>query len=195
MRHKQKIKTKYNISCWPKLNLNFWGITKAGNTSIKYLLHQQSDHVMKSGDDKEQWVHKIDYTDYISIEEAMNNGFTNFTVTRNPYDRFLSMFKEVLRRDDSLGLFRCRTIENFVLHLELTPDEKRNVHFRSQCHFLRDHDILRMDIDDVETLSNFFQCEIPHKNAIKKSIEMNEHLRKRVYRIFAADFEKFGYEK
>ena len=193
--NEEKIKNTYNISVWPELKLNFWGIPKAGNTSIKYLLHQKSGNSMQIDDDLNQWVHQAKNTYYITPEEAMNNGFTNFTVTRNPYDRFLSMFKDVLRRGGSMGLSRCRTIENFVAHLELTPDERRNVHFRSQCHFLRDHDIMHMDISDTEKLSNFFQCEVPHKNAIKKSIEMNEHLRKRVYAIYAADFEKFGYEK
>lgn len=193
--NQEKIKLTYNISRWPELGLNFWGITKAGNTSIKYLLHQRSGTSMRFDDDKNRWVHHIKNTQYITPEEAAQNGFVNFTVTRNPYDRFLSMFKDVLRRSGLMGLPHCKTQEQFVDFLENTPDEKRNIHFRSQCYFLKSSDILHIDIKDTEKLSSFFQCEIPHKNSIEESIHIENKLRDRVYLLYSNDFEKLGYEK
>ena len=188
--NREKIKLTYNISSWSKLKFNFWGITKAGNTSIKYLLHQKSENDMRTDDNTNQWVHHIKNTQYITPEEAVQNGFNNFTITRNPYDRFESMFKDVQRRSGLMGMSHCKTPEQFIAFLEETPDEKRNVHFRSQCYFIKNSDILHMDINDTEKLSNFFECEIPHKNYIKESIKIDNKLRERVYKVYSNDFKK-----
>ena len=40
---------KYNISKWDNLNVNYWGITKSGNTSIKFALLENQKSEMKGG--------------------------------------------------------------------------------------------------------------------------------------------------
>lgn len=193
--NQEQTKLTYNISTWEKLGVNFWGIPKAGNTSIKYLLHYTSGNPMQPDDDKNQWVHHIKNTSYITPEQALENGHKNIAVTRNPYERFASMWKDVKRRKRLFGLTTCDTIEDFIKMLEETPDEKRNVHFRSQCYFLKIDNIECIDIRNTDKLQSFFNTDIPHKNSIKDDVDMSSEIRERVYKLFKDDFTKLGYNK
>lgn len=193
--NQEKIKLTYNISTWEKLGVNFWGIPKVGNTSIKYLLHYKSGNPMQPDDDKNQWVHHIKNTSYITPEQAESNGYKNVAVIRNPYDRFMSMWKDVKRRRRLFGIKNCDIIEDLVKILEETKDKKRNIHFRSQCYFLKIDNIECIDIHNTERLQSFFEMEIPHKNSIKDDVYMSDEIGERVYEIFKDDFIKLGYSK
>jgi len=189
----EKLKLLYNISTWDKIGLNFWGVPKAGDTSIKYLLHQVSGSDILESDDKTQWVHNHEFTTYISPDQAIDNGFANIAVTRNPYSRFISMWKDVKRRGPEFSL-SCKTIDEFLFHIENTADRKRNVHFRSQSYFLRDI-VQCIDITDTDTLQIYLNHPIPHKNILKGVIELSDRQKERVYNVYKNDFEYLGYNK
>lgn len=189
----EKLKLLYNISTWDKIGLNFWGVPKAGNTSIKYLLHQVSGNDILESDDKTQWVHNHEFTTYISPNQAIDNGFANIAVTRNPYKRFISMWKDVERRGPEFAV-SCKTVDEFLFYLENTLDKKRNVHFRTQRYFLHEN-VKCIDITDTDALQIYLNHPIPHKNILKGVIELSDRQKERVYNVYKNDFEYLGYNK
>ena len=66
-KEQQQLKLKYNISKWADLKINFWGIPKCGNTSVKYALLKKSG-VDGKKDDVMKWVHNHNAAVYIDID-------------------------------------------------------------------------------------------------------------------------------
>lgn len=201
------IKIRYNISQWDHLKLNYWGITKCGNTSVKYSLIQSSGlkNVYKKADASgaDSWIHNEKNAKYIDRETALKNGYLNFTVVRNPYDRFLSMYKDVLRRGPHFFKKKAHNIKSpsdLLDFISKIPDHKREVHFRSQCYFITNEkgDLLVdkiIDVNNASEISDITKFKIETKNSIQKNITLDEKDRKRVYEIYKNDFNKLGYEK
>jgi hypothetical protein len=202
-----KLKILYNISKWDNLGLNYWGITKCGNTSIKYALIQTSKApIAYSKKDKfgaDSWVHNEDNASYIDIDTALSNGHRNFTVVRNPYDRFISMFKDTQRRHDHFFRknrnVKIKTIDDLISFIENTPDEIREVHFRSQSSFISRHDVVLpefvFDITNTVKIQEFLNVRMSHMNLIKSDTQLTPSQKKRIYDIYQKDFKLLGYEK
>jgi hypothetical protein len=200
-------KLKYNISCWNSLKLNYWGITKCGNTSIKHALITVSNSIVqeqktdKHGADS--WVHNEKNALYIDTKTALLNGNTNFTVVRNPYDRFISMYKDTQRRHSHF--FRryknvsVASINDLITFIEGISDNDREVHFRSQCYYITDKDRILpsivFDVNDAESIEKFLNTKVQRMNSINNQIELNEEQKQRVFRIYQKDFELLGYDK
>jgi hypothetical protein len=87
----KKIKSKHNITAWPEFKLNYWAVPKCANTAIKACLAKKPTNNEFS---KEKWVHNPTNLNYITDKESFKNGFTNFSVIRHPYERFISLFKD-----------------------------------------------------------------------------------------------------
>jgi hypothetical protein len=149
------------------------------------------------------WIHNENNANYINIDTALSNGNKNFTVVRNPYDRFISMYKDTQRRHDHF--FRknkdaqIKTIDDLISFIEKIPDENREVHFRSQSSFIsKKNKILpsfMFDINDVNGIETFLGVDVKHMNSINTKVELNLAQKKRVFSIYQKDFELLGYEK
>jgi hypothetical protein len=197
---KQDFKSLYNISEWETLKLNYWGITKSGNTAIKYALHEKAD-ILKSRPINEftKWVHDRKNTVYISKECAMHNEFDNFTVVRHPVDRFKSMYKDVKRRFKHFFPKRVRfdTIEDFIYYIESTTDRERNIHFKSQSYFItKDDEIVPKiyKLENLKPLEDYLKIIIRHINKIDNEFDLTRQQVDRVRKIFSKDYEAFDYE-
>jgi len=189
-----QLKAKYNITAWPNLRINFWGIPKCGNTSMKYALlvnsgiDGQKDEVMK-------WVHNHGGAKYIDIQTARNNGFQNVTITRNPYDRFVSMYKDVLRRPKMFRLNSVKSVDSFIKVLD--NKSVKDMHFKLQCQFITINDTVIPDIVlDLDTLDeNFMNLNIQKYNSINKEVTLTAEQKQHVYELYRQDFELLGYHE
>ena len=185
----EALKLKYNISTWDKLKINFWGIPKAGNTSIKKTLHVLSENPMPENIPVENWVHHIKYTNYIKPEEALSNGYYNFAVLRDPIDRFISMYKDVQRRTRTFNIAQQNLpIDNLLKLIENKTDIERNIHFRTQTYFLREG-VDCYNVNELSKLEKKLQTAIPRSNELKNSVKLSDTQIGRISLIYKDDFE------
>jgi hypothetical protein len=184
------------------MKLNYWGIPKSGNTSLKICLLKSTDkRISRTGDIYQAWAHSEDNIKYITKEEAIENGYLNFTVVRDPYTRFESMLKDIKRRN---GQFfkgkKIETIEDFFNYLEKTEDNKRNVHFRSQSYFITKDNKLALEnvfkLENTEEIEHFINLKLEKYNSIFSNITQFTGIEKeRIYKIYKNDFKILGYNK
>jgi cytidyltransferase-like protein len=144
--NKETLKLKYNITSWPKLSVNYIGIPKCMNTSMKATLMEASgvDVNIANPDEANAWLHQGSRADYIDKDKANLNGHKNFTIVRDPYTRLESLYSDfMIKRFDMLGVGIKLGWNDFIDYVCNTDDsEKTNVHLRSQSSFIE-------GIDDV----------------------------------------------
>lgn len=176
----QQLKLKYNIVQVSELGLNYWAIPKVGNTSIKAA-------ILKAGGvsyDNEQGVHHHSKLTYISPVTAMSNGLRNLSVVRDPYDRFVSMFADTVRRPRTFGFRDSPSLADLQRHIESRPDNKRNVHYRSQHYFITHFGVVIpkiLHLSESEQISAAFGIDIPHLNRTTIDQTADHDWVKRVY--------------
>lgn len=193
--NQQSLKLKYNISTWPLLSLNYWGITKCGNTSTKIALLNESGISFRvdSKTDSNAEIHSLSYVQYITPEEAMNNGYKNFTIVRHPYSRFISMYKDSQRRPSILGTRNIKTVDHLLNHIDAIEDHKRNVHLRSQSYFIK-QGVDFYDLMNLHSIREDLSITLPHTNSIEAEIDLSNAQKNRIKKIYKEDFERFNYE-
>lgn len=188
-----------DISTWNRLSLNYWAITKCANTTIKTHLYK-----LETGKDfdnkKHTLIHGRAGLTYINKNTALNNGFLNFTVTRNPYDRFLSMYRDLVlsrpKRGRTAGINNNYTVDELLSYIESLEDSQRDVHFRSQSWFITEHLDVEINLKNLST----WPLSIPSPEIIKhKSKERFNKLTRsqkdKIYKIYKEDFIRFNYLK
>lgn len=199
----QSLKIKYNISQWDNLKINYWGITKSGNTSVKYALLKKCNKNIKNIDDASMWVHENNLAVYIDQLTASKNGYKNIAVTRNPYERAISMYKDLIRRRDTIfathhNNHNITSFDSFLDILINQPDEKRNLHFKTQTYFITKDSRLLVDevydLNDIPKLNKHLGIDIPHINSIKGKMELTEEQIKKINIIYEADFRILKYK-
>jgi hypothetical protein len=140
----EQLKIAYNITAWPKLNVNYVGITKCMNTSMKAALMEASGYDLKidNPDHDNAFIHRGKDAEYIDKEEANRNGFKTFTIVRDPHSRAESLYLDfMIKRFDKLGIGRRLSWPEFINHICLTTDAPRtDIHIRSQHSFIKDLD-------------------------------------------------------
>lgn len=182
------VKLKYNIASFPTLRVNFWAIPKCGNTTLKFALIRTNNPAAfdlmrsqgKTHDDIEQWVHQAGNCAYITPETANSNGFVNFTVVRDPIDRFTSGYQDFTQKrpmhkmvgskyfvNEFEKLRKKPTMEHLLEILQNTTDAERDMHFKSQTSYCAQaKDLLVLSLGSVaENIS------LVHSNII-----IDEHL-------------------
>jgi len=193
-------KKEANVTAWPSLGINFWGITKCANTTIKihfWQLENKSSFLLS----KSTKIHSPQYSNYLTYMEAKRNKYVNFTVTRHPYSRFISMYNYLIhaipKRGETAGLSRTMTIDEVLDYIETTPDDKRDVHLRSQNSFIKTKKIVWVD---SLKLHNEWPLNCPAPSFIsnptkdKNVKNLNRNQRSRVHKIFREDFIRFKYD-
>lgn len=197
---------KYNITQWDTYKLNYWAIPKCGNTAVKACLALPTvdKHDIHS---KEKWVHDETKLNYINDKQALANDYANFTVTRNPYERFISMYKDFgIRRPYGalkriIDFEREMTFDYFLsLVLEHMSTDKCNKHIRSQTSFIcKKGNVLVEEIIDLKNLQSFFdRYNITLRQYNKTSddvINLTQEQKNKIYNRYESDFELLGYKK
>ena len=171
-----------NITSYPDLRLNFFGIPKAGNTAIKASLLKVNIRDSSKLRHDEVYDHKerIYITKEYAIKLSNQNSFVNFSVIRSPYRRMMSLYHHFVIRDPSRmpelhpNLKDCN-FEYFINFLfDNTTDDTCNHHMKSLCHFLLDKNnviipSIIFDLDDnILKLNKFitsYGCTLQKINA------------------------------
>jgi hypothetical protein len=193
------VKDRFNITQWHKHKINFWGVPKCGNTSVKASLIKDSTSDTLEVDEISAWAHSEKYCEYITNKEAISNGYMNISVVRHPVDRSVSMYSDVRRRGVNFFGIPRDVVDwySFLSYLTRIPDHKRNVHFRSQTYFLSVNDkLFDGKIYDLKNIESLF-CDLGigplHANKTERfGTGLDIDL---VYRIYKQDFDKFGFVK
>lgn len=195
----QSIKQMYNIATFDQLQLNYWGIPKCGNTTIKYILMRADSPDKLSANPKA--VHQ--QCTYLTPTQAIHNGYQNFTVLRNPIDRLYSMHKSLSRlgpdmhgsdnfRRDVLQLFRDPTVEALLRLIQKYRDEDRNIHFRSQASYCLTNNITKLKLENIKhTVTSLHPNLVVdvELNKIEQEYESDPIIDQMIHATFAEDFK------
>jgi hypothetical protein len=168
------VRHRYNITTFDKLKVNYWGIAKCGNSTLKYILYRANnpksfDHLKKKrgtsknshGNVKVDWISGNCH--FISPSEASKNNCVNFTVLRDPIQRAYSMYADATRsptricksgssrfKKEAKRIFEQRkSVPSMIDFLNLIAkysDKERNLHHRTQKSYCLLDDIIKLDI-------------------------------------------------
>lgn len=213
----QHIQHAYNISTFKHLELNYWGIRKCANTTIKYVLlrAEKPDKVKTLENNKRfnllnahgkphrNWVHEN--CNYITPEKASQNGFKNFTVLRDPVERVYSMYNNILERPErayasgsnqfkkDIKLFvKKPNMSSFLDILEQYPDKDRNIHYRSQKSHCLIENIVKVHMSRLSTTIQQIHPSLVVDvtlNASGKHLKPDTHTLERIHQVYKEDFE------
>lgn len=199
-------KNKYNITRWDEYGVNYWGIPKCMNTSVKAMFLSAMYNVQSGGDVKTyntfQFAHHEELDRYITPEEANSNGNINFTIVREPYGRVKSMYKDFVHKRPNIGreikdlnIDENTSFEKFVKQVSKTCDETCNIHLASQYSLIKDATdlvIIPMNSLKVKVFINQIglNCNIPHVNATPDmKVRMPYSIQKLIQERYAEDFK------
>jgi hypothetical protein len=199
------LKDMFNITSWSKLKLNYWGIPKCMNTSIKYALYMQ----LHPDDDREvgeipTWIHDPKLLSYASKTVALMNGNTNFTVIRHPYDRVCSLYKDIMFRRRRVNMMphidnyrEIRGLDAFLdAYIENSTDAD-NIHLRSISYFIcEDGKPLFDNVFTFDTISEFLNMELPRLNVTEQRhvLTLSESHKRIIQDRYASDFNAFDFK-
>ena len=194
----------YNISTWPERGINYWGIPKCGNTSIKYALRgcrpdRYEEH------DQAEWVHHKDQAEYITPDEALSNGRTNITVVRHPYDRVMSLYRDFVLRRPKNHSKGARTLENFIYNVIIESDDTidTNLHYRSISYFIANTNRTSLLVDKVFDISNIdyvyqkygLDNIVLNKSPVYTEDALSTVHKKLIFNRYRDDFRLLGYSE
>ena len=187
-----------NVTWWPNLNLNYWGITKCGNTKIRSHLFKLStgvEYEISTAFEKEN-------LSFIYRKKAFKNKCRNFTVTRHPLLRFFSAWKDLCktrpRRGVKAGLDPSWSPLELAQWVEHMPDAAVDIHFKSQHWFVPKQLDVEIDLQSIQ--KNWpFDVAAPTSESVRPStqipFEIDDATAQIVMRRYQTDYERFGYSE
>lgn len=193
-----ELKTLYNITAWDKLKLNYWGIPKCMNTSVKYTLYSQlNPNDSRSVNGIPRWIHHVDLLRYITKGSALVNGNINFTVIRHPYDRVLSLYRDMTFRRRKVNMMpdvdnrKIDGLDEFIDVYIKNSTDADNIHLRSISYFIcEDGKPLFDNIFTFDTISEFLQMDVAHINITDPcEITLSEAHKHIIQERYANDFK------
>jgi len=190
---------KRAITQWSNLGVNFWPIYKCGTTTV--LNHFQ---ILSTGiqniNDEIKFKRSFAKQKVISPELALKNGLKNFTVVRNPWYRFCSMYKDMFIKRPKRGKKANISLDwspiEFAQFLSNTSDADLDIHFKSQFIFVEPY-VNDLEIIKLENI-NKWSLDIPapqfnHHNTNHIDIEFNSDTKEIILNRYQKDFEFFNY--
>ena len=196
-------KHKFLITSYQDVKLNYWAIPKSANTTVKATLLQKKT---KNPYKQQKWVHKPWNNPYIDDKEALSNGNINFTVTRHPYDRFVSLYKHfgLLEPFKELDIkpnkIAFEDFLNFVI-TEFKNDNTCNYHARSQLSYIS-YDQKNIIVDKFVDVNNFAKFSLSYNKpmiiankSLDNPINLNNSQKEKIYYRYVDDFSALGYKR
>ena len=196
-----------NITTWPEIGINYWGINKVATSSLMaYFISATSDipiNELNQNNDQQAKIIAKKQKRYIDNNTAYNNGCKNLVVVRNPYDRIIScyrMFKYPSNETQKSGAGKARFDSNwneneFLNHIEnqFNNNIRGNKHYAKQITFVPHID--KMDyVIKLEEI--FFQWPLSNlpKFVFNKSDKQEVNMDiDRVKNLYKEDYKMFGY--
>jgi hypothetical protein len=192
----KEIKLKYGISEWSNYRLNFWNIPKCGATAVKAALLNEK---ISNPYDINSELHSIDKQKYIDINTALTNGFKNFTVVRDPYDRVISMYKDFgLRRPKHIKGHKNDMLKNFNYFLDeviyKSDDKTCDPHFRSMSSYIFLNEKILVDnifnLQNVKDFLNNYGLSFNPANMTKPlDLKLTEEHKEKINQRYKKDFD------
>jgi len=202
----KKVKGKHNITAWDNYKLNYWAIPKCANTAIKACLAGKPSNNEYS---REKWVHNPTNLNYITDKQAFKNGYTNFSVIRHPYERFISLFKDHGMQRPFKKIFNEKNqhmvgnLDYFInaVFEKYPTDHGCDAHVRSLSFYLVKDNKVRIDnvllITDAANFLNKYNVTLKQINKTDPSISvtLNDKHKEMIYERYKQDFEIFQFVK
>ena len=187
-----------NISNWPNLGVNFFGIPKNAHTSVMTHLyrleHREPDFDVGFDIHNQSKGH----TKFISEEESVSNECVNFAIVRDPISRFLSMYKDLCltrkKRGKTAGVWGMDP-DQFIDHLFKTPYHKLDIHFVRQVDFVPPYIDKIFKLESLNKDWNLgFPCVNESKNSIPlKDVSLTDQQIKRAQEFYCEDLVRFKF--
>lgn len=202
----QKAVVRQNITAWPELGINYWGINKNASSTLTIHFATLCGEIEPTDEDisygivaKERMASR-----YITQEQAFQNGLTNFAVSRHPLARFKSVYKHLKHpktviQQQTVSKARFDTRWNpmqFLEHIIHTfQTGKINKHWKPQISFIPqpwrlDH-VIKLEQLKEDWPFDFDAPNIISNPTVDVDIGINEEL---VYDLYHEDYLSFGYQ-
>lgn len=194
------VKKAYNITTWHDHKLNYWGIPKCANTSVKMTLLGNTVEDPYSLNKK---IHKKGVLEYISRETALSNSYINFTTIRHPYDRFISLYKDWgLRRSNSKTKFNPPVSLDYFIDYVIEyfdTDNRSERHFKSQAYWLSDNNNLLIkntfNIKETKKFLAKYNLKLVVANKTKdQNVLLTDMQKEKIYKRYENDFLLLGFK-
>jgi len=201
------------ICFYNTLGINYWSIPKCGNTTFKTFFYTLENNLSKPT--KTMDIHRKLYTQYISEEESRNNKNLNVCFTRNPYERFLSGYKDIFKdrvlmsseelknrgTKEKIGFEGEITLDNVIEFISFIPNKYRDIHFKTQYSYIENSlDLFEKKyIIDLNSLEkkwpfNYKKPDFILNKSRTHADELSESQKRKIYKIYEEDFENFRYD-
>ena len=200
-----KVKVRQNITAWPELGINYWGINKNASCTLTIHFATLCSEINPTDEDialgilaKESMKPR-----YITQDEAFSNGLKNFAVSRHPLARFKSIYKHlkhpktvIQQQTVSKARFGPTwTPMEFVEHIIHTfQTGKINKHWKRQVSFIPQSWRLQHVIKLERLIEDWpFDFPSPHivsNPTVGKDIDIDEGI---IYDLYHEDYLSFGY--
>ena len=170
----------FNVMTFPELGVNYFGIPKCMNTSIKWALLNEVGLADQPIDEISKWVHNVELDRYITPEDALSSPLRNFTVIRSPYDRVRSLYKDFgCGRRTSLNI----SIDSFMRKLW-----SENIHYLPMSDFIPvGVDVLRFD-----EVADYLGIDIPRLNCTDSAdVVLTDEHKRLIRERYGEDFKRW----
>lgn len=201
---------KSNITTWPELGINFWGINKNASSSFRThfmaTVHNDNSIITKSNDRELFDSANRTMDRLITPTTAHNNQLINICIVRSPYSRFKSIYKYFQNPLCSLqkkaiqhsNLSKQMNIDDFIdsLAIELIAGTV-NKHACPQHYFI--DSITKIDhvvkLEQLETTWPISSSLLPTYtvNQNKMNIILNNKQKNLINHLYKDDFKIFKY--
>ena len=200
---------RQNIIWFPRLKINYFGVTKSIGTAMFASLGQIN--IIDPSAARYDYVY--DSLTFITKEYAQTNGCKNVSVIRHPYNRVKSLFKHFVLKDPSrakellegLEVSKIKDIDDFVAKvIPHFSEEKPNHHLKSINHFLCNEDgkvipelIFKIE-KDREKIKNFLDslgCDFKVANRSNFDVKLNKESKNIIFERYQKDFNLFKFER
>ena len=198
-------KNKYFIASFNNLKLNYITIAKTGSTSVLYALHKANGDNPAIHKGSNSHLHSTRVTDFISLDEAINNEYKNFTVIREPINRACSMFYDFMYKRFGIGggggsieflneFNKVRVSKNFQDIFNLVnryEDVNRGKHFRTQSYYCILPNLITLKLENIDKI-NFIHPDLIVENTLNSNNpKLNLSVRELdlIHNIYKEDFK------